>query len=204
MDKLDKLFGSASKVKVMRLFIFNKDHLFDMKTITARTRLTSTQARKEISLLAKVGLIKQRGKTGQKSFFLNESFTYLRPLTELLTITITVSYDDIVKKISRTCKLKSVLLSGMFLNQPESRVDMLIIGNQFNRNALTKCMKKIEAEIGKELSYAILETEDFKYRVSVGDRLVRDILEYPHQVAFDRLGLGTGKGLGLQNKEIVV
>jgi hypothetical protein len=107
----------------------------------------------------------------------------------LLTHTITINYDDIVKKIGRTCRLKSVVLSGLFVNQLESKVDMLIIGNQFNRPALTKCMKKIESEIGKELSYAILETEDFRYRLSVGDRLVRDILEFPHQVAFDKMGL---------------
>jgi putative transposon-encoded protein len=200
MEILDKLFGSASKVKIMKLFIFNPDHLFDSKAVTQRARLTPTQVRKELTVLTKIGLIKQKGKSGHKIYSLNEAFPYIRPLKELMTHTITISYDDIVKKIGRTCKLKSVVLSGLFINQLESRVDMLIIGNQFNRNALTKCMKNLEAEIGKELSYAILETEDFKYRVSVGDRLVRDILEYPHQIAYDRLGLS----LGLQNKEIVV
>jgi putative transposon-encoded protein len=191
MDTLDKLFGSAAKVKVMRLFIFNQDHYFDAKTVASRTRLTAPQSRKELTNLTKIGLIRQKGKPGSRAYALNESFAYLVPLRELMTHTITISYDSMVRKIGRTCKLKSVVLSGLFLNQAESRVDMLIIGTQFNRNALTTCMKKIEAEIGKELSYAILETEDFKYRMSVGDRLVRDILEYPHQVAYDRIGLQT-------------
>ncbi len=189
MDILDKLFGSAGKVRVIKLFVFNVDHLFDVKSVMQRARLTSAQARKELSLLAKIGLLKQKGKTGSKIYSLNESFPYVRPLTELMTHTITISYDEIVKKIGRTCKLKSVVLSGIFLGNQESRVDMLIIGNHFNKNALTKCMKKIETEIGKEISYAILETEDFKFRMSVGDRLVRDILEFPHQVAYDKIGL---------------
>ena len=189
MDTLDKLFGSPAKVKVIKLFIFNQDQFFDIKGITERTRLTSETARKQLTLLSKIGLVKHKGKNGSKRYYMNEAFTFLKPLRELMTHTIKVSYDDIVKKIGRTCKLKSVVLSGIFISRPESRVDMLIIGNNFNRVALTKCMKKIEAEIGKELSYAILETEDFKYRLGVGDRLVRDILEYPHQVAYDRIGI---------------
>lgn len=66
---------------------------------------------------------------------------------------------------------------------------MLIIGNQFNRDSLSRTIKKLESEIGKELSYAVLETEDFHYRMGIGDRLIRDILEFPHQVAYDRLGV---------------
>ena len=186
---MDKLFGSAGKVKVMKLFIYNPDQFFDMKTIADRTRLSSEHARKETTLLSKIGLIKSKGGSGNKKYFLNEIFPYIKQLRELMTHTITASHDDIVKKIAKTCKLKSVVLSGLFIGRSESRADMLIIGNQFNKTAFTKCMKNIEAEMGRELSYAILETEDFKYRLSVGDRLVRDVLDYPHQIAYDRIGL---------------
>ncbi len=189
METLEKLFGSAAKVKVIRLFIFNPDQFFNTKMVILRTRLTSAQARKEIAILQKIKLIKSKGSASKKVFFLNESFSYLHPLRDLMTHTMAVSYDDMIKKISRTCKLKSVVLSGLFVNNPESRVDMLIIGNQFNKDALHKSLKKIESELGKELSYTILETEDFHYRRGVGDRLIRDIMEYPHEVAFDRIGL---------------
>ena len=50
-------------------------------------------------------------------------------------------------------------------------------------------MAGIEAEVGKEIKYAILETDDFKYRLGVGDRLIRDIMDYPHDVALDKLGM---------------
>ena len=189
METLEKLFGSAGKVKVMRLFIFNPDQFFNAKAVVLRTRLSSAQARKEITGLLKIKLIKSKGAAAKKVYYLNEAFNYLRPLRELMTHTIAVNYDDMIKRISRTCKLKSVVLSGMFVNMTESRVDMLIIGNQFNKDMLHKTVKKIESELGKELSYAILETEDFHYRRGVGDRLIRDVLEYPHEVAFDRIGL---------------
>jgi len=189
MDTLDKLFGSSAKVKVMKLFLFNADQFFDVKTVSERTRLTQSSVRKELLSLTKIFLIKTKGKNGSRRYYINDAFSYLKPLRELMTPTITGNYDSIIRRIGRTCRLKSVVLSGLFISRLDSRVDILIIGDQFNRVALAKCMKKIEVEVGKELVYAILETEDFKYRMNVGDRLVRDILEYPHQVAYDRIGL---------------
>jgi len=189
METLEKLFGSAAKVKIIRLFIFNPDQFFTTKIITQRTRLTSSQIRKEITLLQKIKLIKSKGIGARKMWYINDTFVHLSPLRELMTHSVAVSYDSLVKKISKTCKLKALVLSGLFINHPESRVDMLIIGNQFNRDSFSRTIKKIESEIGRELSYAVLETEDFHYRMGIGDRLVRDILEFPHQVAFDRLGV---------------
>jgi putative transposon-encoded protein len=189
METLEKLFGSAAKVKIMRLFIFNPDQFFTTKIIVQRTRLTASQIRKEITLLQKIKLIKSKGTGARKMWYINDTFAHLSPLRELMTHSVAVSFDSLVKKIGKTCKLKALVLSGLFINHPESRVDMLIIGNQFNRDSLSRTIKKLESEIGRELSYAVLETEDFHYRMGIGDRLVRDILEFPHQVAFDRLGV---------------
>jgi hypothetical protein len=190
MEILEKLFGSASKVKIMRLFIFNPDHFFDPKAVSLRSRINIAQARKDMSLLQKIGLIKPRGAKGnRRTWFLNEEFPYLLPLRELMSYTISVSYEEMVKKLSRVCKLKSLVLSGLFINHFDSRADMLIIGNSIQKDALHLVIKKMESEIGRELKYAVLDTDDFKYRLSVGDRLVRDILEYPHRIAFDRIGI---------------
>ena len=49
-------------------------------------------------------------------------------------------------------------------------------------------MKIIESEIGKELRYAYFSTEDFQYRLSMCDKLTRDILDYPHKKILNKLG----------------
>ena len=54
---------------------------------------------------------------------------------------------------------------------------------------LGKERRGIETEIGKELRYAVFSTNDFKYRLTVYDRLVRDILDYPHHIVVDRIGV---------------
>ena len=47
----------------------------------------------------------------------------------------------------------------------------------------------VEAEIGKELTFASFETADFHYRLGMYDKLIRDILDYPHQKLLDKLNM---------------
>jgi hypothetical protein len=68
-------------------------------------------------------------------------------------------------------------------------VDLLIAGDNLDERALARAVHVIEAELGREVRYASFSTEDFRYRRGVYDRLIRDVLDYPHRVAFDRIGL---------------
>ena len=50
------------------------------------------------------------------------------------------------------------------------------------RGKIEEGIRKLEAEIGAELVYAIFDTKEFIYRLNMYDKLVRDILDYPHEV----------------------
>ena len=50
-------------------------------------------------------------------------------------------------------------------------------------------MSSIEAELGKELRYAVFETPDFQYRLGIYDKLIRDIFDSEHQKIIDKLGI---------------
>ena len=66
---------------------------------------------------------------------------------------------------------------------------MLIVGNSVSKPSLTSAIKSIEAEIGRELMYVYFEKEDFEYRLGMNDRLIRDVLDYPHQLLLDKINL---------------
>jgi len=53
------------------------------------------------------------------------------------------------------------------------------------KNVLQKVVKSLEAEIGKELDYAVFDTEEFKYRIDMYDKLVCDIIDLPHEKLID-------------------
>ncbi len=57
----------------------------------------------------------------------------------------------------------------------------MIVGDNLRRSYIQKAVSVLESELGKEVAYAIFDTADFKYRVSMYDKLIRDVLDYPHE-----------------------
>jgi hypothetical protein len=86
-------------------------------------------------------------------------------------------------------KLKLVVASGLFVQNWDARVDLLLVGDDLDLRRIENAIKSLEAEIGKELAYSAFETADFEYRLGIHDRLIRDIIDYPHVTLLDRLGI---------------
>ncbi|MEX0931731.1 MAG: hypothetical protein WDZ88_03190 [Candidatus Paceibacterota bacterium] len=209
MEILAKLFGSASRVKILRLFLFNDDTAFEVSDVVSRAKVSTGEARKETQTLLKIGCIKKKSftkdvyaKNGKlvtvkkkkvEGFELNHDFLYLIPLQNLLIHIAPLDNKQFAKRLASTGNLKLVVVSGVFLKQEESRIDLLIVGDKLKMNALESVVKTLEAEIGKELRFAALDTADFEYRLGVCDRLVRDVLDYPHQKIVDKLGVVSPK-----------
>ncbi len=53
METLSKLFGSETKVKIMRLFLFNPETVFTTGEIAERAQAQGSKVRREISNLDK-------------------------------------------------------------------------------------------------------------------------------------------------------
>ena len=194
MEILEKIFGSLSKVKIMKLFIFNPSVYFDGKIISKKTKVRAEQVKKDITLLEKMGLIKKRevkNESGRKvnGWTLNVSFVHLDPLREFLLRVSPFTDEEVVKRLSRSGRLKLVVISGVFIDNWEARVDILAVGDRLKKNLLEKTLREIESELGKEIRYSVLDSGDFTYRLGVGDKLIRDIFDYPHKIIFNKIGL---------------
>ena len=189
----------------MRLFLFNPELFFNLEQIVAKTRITAKEAEAEIEVLKKAGMIrgrktiqfvsfKKRGKVLEKkkkvtSWHLDPSFEYLVQLQNLLINSRPLRKDEILKRLQKVGKLKMVIVAGVFIQNPDSRVDLLIVGDSLKRASIDRIVKTMEAEIGKELTFASFETADFHYRLGMYDKLIRDILDYPHQKLLDKLNI---------------
>lgn len=190
MDTLEKIFGGAPRVKLMRLFLFNETVSFLPNEIFSRTKVEPARARKELNFLMKVGLIKKATRSNGKIVWsINEKFPYLVEFQRLLLQTSLITPQSIIKKLSKIGKLKLVILSGLFKEQTDSRLDVLIVADNAKKTSADSIMSNIEAEVGKEIRFAVLNSTDLKYRLGVGDRLIRDVLDYPHEVVLDKLNL---------------
>lgn len=205
METLSKLFSGAERVKVMRLFLFNPELSFSLEQIIDKAKISANSAKAEIEVLEKAGMIrhkktvqtielKKRGKIIEMkkkifSWHLDSEFEYLLPLQNLLINTRPLRKEEILKRLSNVGKVKMIIVSGVFIQNPDSRVDLLIVGDNLKRGSIDRIVKTMEAEIGKELTFASFETADFHYRLGMYDKLIRDILDYPHQKLLDKLNI---------------
>lgn len=194
MDILEKIFNSAHRAKIMKLFLFNPDTPFDVKSVISKVKSRERDVRKELLLLEKIQFLKKKSfrNSSQKKmngFVLNTTFGYIEPIREFLIKVSAFNSQMLIKKISQTGRIKLIVVSGIFLQDFETRVDLLVVGDRIQKNIFDRMISGLEADMGREIHYATLETEDFKYRLGVGDKLVRDIFDYKHEVIYNKIGL---------------
>lgn len=187
MDALERLFGGAVRVRLIRLFLINPDTVFDLPLVAKRSGTTALTAGRELVQLEKIGLVNKKPKV--KTWQLNPDFPYLLPLKVMFKSDVLSRPREFIRQFNGCGRVALIVVAGTFLEQSDSRADLLIVGSGLKKSALDKVVKTLEAELGRELSYASLDTADFQYRLSASDKFVRDILDYPHHVVLDKLGL---------------
>lgn len=187
MEILGKILGNPARVKIMRLFLLNRGKNFTTKDVIKRSRVTPDLARREIRLLASVGFIKKH----KDDWSYNASFRYGGEFEDLLLSGDTVSHEAIADNFRKAGRVKLIIISGIFIKNHDSRVDLLVVGDKMKRNKIEEGIRKMEAEMGVELVYAVFDTKEFLYRLSMYDKLVRDIIDYPHEVVLQAKELST-------------
>lgn len=171
----------------MRLFLLNKNKSFTTKDIVKRSRVNSAIVRRELKLLSSVGFVKRR----EVNWSFNYSFKYGEEFQDLLVRSDSLNKETILDTFKKAGRVKLMIVSGVFIKNEDSRVDLLIVGDKMKRGKIEEGMRKLEAEIGAELIYAVFETKEFLYRLNMYDKLVRDILDYPHEVLLQAKELST-------------
>jgi hypothetical protein len=189
-DPLCKLFGSTARVKLLRLFLFNPRLSYTVPDAAQRSRVPERTARREINLFTKAGLIKRaRLRSAGARYALNPDFQYLLALQSLL-LNAPARGADIADSLRSSGALKLVVLSGIFLGEWDGRLDLLVVGDRMKEKKLRAAVRRLEAELGKEVRYSLLNAEQFLYRLGINDHLVRDVLDYPHKIVLDKLQIG--------------
>ena len=205
---LEKLFSSAARIKIIRLFLLNHENLFTPTEISRRCKVLSSAMRREISVLKSIGFIKDKSETVEtlislkkgkiknkkkrtkiNGFVLNNFFPLLNPLKKLVLNAAPLNKEKMVKNLGAVGRIKLVVLSGIFIQSDESRLDILLVGDSVQKGKLERLIKNIEAEVGRELQYGLFSTKEFLYRMEMYDKFIRDIFDYPHEKVLNKLNI---------------
>lgn len=202
-DTLEKLFGSQARVRLLRLFLLNPEEVFDTKTIVARLRLPSAAIAKEIRLLLDIGYIRRslRVITSDKNsprklkrkkipgYILVREFPYLNEIAMLLASHAPHAREKLLSGMRGAGQVNLVVIAGCLIGEDTLHVDAFIVGDSLKKAKIEKALKAMEAEIGKEIVYALMATKEFQYRHGMHDRFMKDLFDNPHEILLNKLGI---------------
>ncbi|MFC1644912.1 hypothetical protein ACFL08_02710 [Patescibacteria group bacterium] len=187
LDILEGLFGSKTKVRMMRFFLLNSNKEFSAADIVERNKLNKNEVRKELGLFEKIKLITSSTKKRKKHYKINKEFVFYTELEKLISMSSVSPQCSSLKKVEGIGSVKLALVSGIFMNYSKSRLDLLLVADNISRIKLKKLIENLEAEVGKEIRYMVLNSEELSYRLDMLDRFLIEFFKSPHSVVINKI-----------------
>ena len=178
---IEKLFGSKTRAKLLKLFFENPEKSFYVREMTRVIDEQINSVRRELLNLESVGVIKNETFDNKVYYSANNKHPFYRPMIDIFSKKLDTTREKDVKETTWEgyCRLVKNYIKGLVVTNRlpgQDGIDLLIIGNDRTKK-LTRWAEVVEKKQGKPLNYVIMSTDDFKYRKSVHDRFIEEILE---------------------------
>jgi len=195
---LNRFFGSNARVKILKLFLLHPEESFYVRQIARNLGLQINSVRRELENLEQIGLLSSQnkeknkeirkeakdlkiglepgGKIEKRFYQVNKDFILFSEIKALITKAQILCERDFTEKLKKLGQVKLLLLSGCFIGDTNSRVDLFMVGD-FNKEKLAKIISELENELLREVNYAVMTEDEYKYRQEITDVFLYDILE---------------------------
>ncbi len=200
---LNKLFGSTSRVKILKFFLSHTDEQFYIRQIARDLKLQLNSVRRELDNLESFGILQSSDKivddmakeiiknskvkkTDKKYYSVNKNFILFEEIKALFMKAHVLYEKDFAKKVLALGKPKLMILTGLFVNMENATTDLLIVG-RFNKEKLLKTIRNLEAEMSREINYTLMDMKEYIYRRDITDVFLYEILENKKIVVIDEL-----------------
>jgi len=190
---IDALFGSKTRVKLLHLFLNNPGKSFYVREITRLIDEQINSVRRELSNMLNVGIIKSEEADNKLYYEVNQRYEYYVPLRAIFADVVDGDAEiskaapstlDWQGKLDELGGIKIAVISGIFVPDSTSSVDLLLVGKT-SAGKVKAFIKTLEKKEGRELNYTIIPYDEFYYRFSIRDKFIMEILTNKHVVLRD-------------------
>lgn len=183
----DAMFGSKARARVIRFFLLNTEGEYAVLDVTAKIMLPRADVAREVNKLVKLRMITEKIRKGKKVYVTNMEFPFYTELKSLASKLNVHAQSQVFKKLRGIGEVKLILISGLFLNYSKSKVDMILVVNNVNRTKLRHAIQYLEAEVGKEIQFVLMNSEELHYRLNMLDRFFVEFLEGPYEEVVNKV-----------------
>lgn len=195
--KLEQLFGSKTRARLIALFLQYPDQAFFVREITRKIDAQLNSVRRELKNLMDLGIVVEKTGKGltKKGIPLSEKKKYyqaeessllfddLRSLFQKIQILLK---NNFVQEIDSKGVISYFAFTGRFVNRTDVPTDIILVGD-IKQRPLENLIAEFEKEMGHEVNFTLMPREEFLYRRQVADRFLSSIIESDKIVMIDRL-----------------
>lgn len=188
---VEQLFGSKTRVKLLQLFYSNPNRAFYVREITRKIDEQINSVRRELANLLSVGLIKSENNNNRLYYEVDQSYEFHEPLTKMFGKGVSITKKSDTPKSHETSDIQELgnvtlaFYTGQFTRDESAGVDFVIVGD-VNQTKVEKFVEALEKKEGKEIRYAVMSMDEFKYRKQVNDRFIGLVETAKKQVILDK------------------
>lgn len=195
---IDTLFGSKTRIKLLRLFMNNPGKSFYVREITRKIDEQINSVRRELSNMLEIGVIVSENVDNKLYYQVDQRYKYYLPLKAIFSddknskltetkleakdISSIDKYKDVFKDATG---LRLVLFSGVLVPGSVASIDVILVGG-ISKAKAKSLIKDIERGEGREINYSILSYDEFCYRLSVRDRFINEVVTGNYEVVLDK------------------
>lgn len=191
---LEQLFGSRTRVLLLRLFLDYPEKAFFVRELARTLGAQLHSIRRELENLELLGLLQVVPGTGvkedddaQKKYYAMQTEFILYPELRALFLKARLLIEkDLVRCLQDMGRIQYLALTGMFVGLSEWPTDIFIVGS-INRKKVRTLIRRFEKELRQDINYTIMTRAEFRYRREITDRFIFNVLENKKIVIIDKI-----------------
>lgn len=181
---LEHLFGSKTRLKLLRLFLHHPEQQFFVRELGRRIGAQIHSVRRELQNLERLGIVEASGGDQErgiasmlrkKYYKVCQGFILYAELQALLRKAQVLLEQNLLQRIQGLGSVRYLAFCGVFMGE-RAPTDILVVG-KVPQIALQRLIQRFEQEVGYDVNYTLMTSEEFTYRRDITDRFLYALLE---------------------------
>ena len=167
---------SKARQRLLAYYFANPTARLHLRDLAGRLNIDASNLSKELARLEREGLFLSDVRGRQKYFQLNRQYPLFAEVRSIVSKTIGAS-SLIAQSLKKIEGIEEAYLYGSFASNQQdaaSDIDVLVIGTPRDE-VLAEAVRKIERQLGREVSYTILTRKEFDSRRGRKDAFLENV-----------------------------
>lgn len=183
---IEKLFGSRTRVKLLRIFLTNPEGHYFVRELSRETGEQINSVRRELQNLEEIGLLRSYEKDKKKFYYVDKEYMLYDEMRALIFKSRMTLEKQFIQTIRNLGAIQYLALSGYFVDDEQMQVDLFIVGN-VSRSRLAKLLETFHKQFGTQLRFTVMKEEEYRYRRDVTDKFLYEFLNSKKIVLVDKI-----------------